>query len=131
MCEQCEQQLAYATKEFHGALGQYKEDMADGNTRGTEAERVHDLANTLADYMMQGPRGFFGAAWMLALCMERAATGTPLDTEPVAAQHMRGVDFRLVVLALNEKRSSEGREPLEPNEIEEVFDVCASLCRAD
>lgn len=125
MCEQCDKQLAYAIKEFNGALGQYKDDIAEGHVRDTEGMRVHDLANTLCDFMFQGPKGFYTVAWMMALCMDRTAFGLRPDLP--APCGVRGVDFRLVVQAVNEKRTGEGRAPIEPDEITEIFDVASLL----
>jgi hypothetical protein len=122
MCERCDEQLAYALEQFSGALDHYMEDVNDGNVRATEAMRVHDLANTLADWMIQSPKGFFTTAYMLAVCMDRTAHGVPLNMAPA-----RGVDFRLVVQAVNESRSEAGKSVLEPDDIIGIFDVASTL----
>lgn len=116
MCEHCDESVRNAELNFLEAVDNYRDDIVAGNIKGTEAERVCDLAAILFAFMCRSAKNGVSAAWMLALAMERSVE-----------REKRGVDMRLIAMALNEKRCATGREPLPYEDIVEMYQMASEL----
>jgi hypothetical protein len=118
MCAQCDEKVRNAEANYLEALDHYRDDIAEGAIKGTESERVCDLAAILFAFICRSMRNGVSAAWMLALAMERSVE-----------RETRGVDMRLIAMALNEKRCDTGREPLPYEDIVEMYQMASELSR--
>lgn len=120
MCDQCDERVKHAEAEFHCAVEQYRQDIADGGTEGqTEGERICDLAAIMYAFMSRSGNNRACAAWMLAYAMDRS----------VEAPGSKAVDTRLITIAVNEKRYEAGKPAFDNSDIVEMFEVAFSLSK--